>query len=182
MTARGLRYLAQQNGDKKYMADKPCKRGHVSLRVTATGSCVECIKFNERARYYADSNKTKEKLKKKYIINAEKIKARRKEWYQNNINEERSKAILKSREWRKNNPEHRNALKAKYMSDKAQRTPKWAKLNSIVKFYKECPKGYHVDHKLPLRGKKVSGLHVLENLQYLPAIENMRKNNKFLPA
>lgn len=182
MSIRGPRYEAQQKGEKKYMSDKPCKRGHIDFRITATGSCVVCIKINERARYYADPVKTKLKVQKKYQANAEKIKAKRKDYYLSNIDEERQKAILKSREWRKNNPKHRNALKAKYLADKSQRTPAWANLLEIVQFYKKCPEGYHVDHIIPLRGKKVSGLHVLENLQYLSAIENMRKNNVYMPA
>lgn len=60
-----------------------------------------------------------------------------------------------------------------------QQTPKWANKEAIVTFYKNCPKGYHVDHIIPLNGKNVSGLHTLENLQYLSATENLRKGNKF---
>lgn len=182
MSARGPRYLAQQLGEKHYMSEAPCKRGHIGLRITDTGTCIECRKLNELARYYANPEKTKARTKTKYQAHAEKLKEKRKEHYLNNIDLERKSAMLKSREWRKNNPAHRNALKAKYLADKAKRTPSWADMSKIVQFYKKCPEGYHVDHIMPLRGKNVSGLHVLENLQYLPAIENLRKNNKFMPA
>ena len=60
-----------------------------------------------------------------------------------------------------------------------QRTPSWTNIEAIKLFYKNRPKGYHVDHIIPLQGEKVSGLHVLENLQYLSPSENCRKGNKF---
>jgi len=43
----------------------------------------------------------------------------------------------------------------------------------INKIYEFCPKGYEVDHIIAL---SEGGPHHQDNLQYLPAIENRRKN------
>lgn len=58
-------------------------------------------------------------------------------------------------------------------------TPVWADLEAIELLYQLCPKGAEVDHIYPLKGKTVSGLHVLSNLQYLPISENRRKGNRY---
>lgn len=59
--------------------------------------------------------------------------------------------------------------------------PSWVDKEAIHNFYKECPVGFHVDHIIPIKGKTVSGLHVLENLQYLPAGANIQKKNSVDP-
>lgn len=69
---------------------------------------------------------------------------------------------------------------ALYKSSVLNRTMPWSDMEKISKFYDECPEGYHVDHIVPLQGKIVSGLHVLENLQYLTALENIKKHNKYI--
>jgi hypothetical protein len=121
-------------------------------------------------------------VKAKYTKNAEKLRAKRREAYWQNVDVARAEAIPRSREWRKNNPGHRNALKRNYVAAKIKRIPGWADHTAIVAFYKACPEGYHVDHIIPLRGEVVSGLHVENNLQYLPAVENLRKYNRYEPA
>lgn len=68
---------------------------------------------------------------------------------------------------------------AKRKSAKLQATPKWADLEKIKEIYRERPEGYHVDHIIPLQGETVCGLHVENNLQYLPASENLSKGNKY---
>lgn len=60
------------------------------------------------------------------------------------------------------------------------RVPRWSQLDKIQEFYFNCPEGYHVDHIIPLQGKLVSGLHVIENLQYLTAKDNKEKSNKYI--
>lgn len=87
--------------------------------------------------------------------------------------------------WKEANPERRRATNArnlaKYREYIRQATPPWADQAAIDAIYRRCPKDWHVDHIIPLRGKLVCGLNVAENLQYLPAAENCSKGNRFDP-
>lgn len=89
----------------------------------------------------------------------------------------REERCARSRNYAKERPaenrERSNA--ARYMST---RVPAWADRKAIQEFYRNCPPGMVVDHVLPMKGKHVCGLHVLENLQYLTPLENSVKGMK----
>ena len=65
--------------------------------------------------------------------------------------------------------------------DVKNRTPKWVNTKDILSIYALCPKGFHVDHIIPLKGfidgRPVTGLHVPYNLQYLTPEDNHKKYN-----
>ena len=155
-------------------------------------------KFEERRQFNIDRNKiyyqeNKEVIAKKNKLynqqNQEKVKARRKKYRENNKDKiliqakeyrEKNKDRINKQisEWQKANRGLCNARSSKRRALRLKATPKFANLNKIKEIYKNCPKGYEVDHIIPLQGKNVSGLHIETNLQYLPMRENRVKGNK----
>lgn len=180
---------------KHYFTGQPCKRNHIALRLTSDRSCMECASLKSR---------------KKYQINAEQVKSKRRAAYAANPEPEKAIARIRSAEWRKANPNHegtkaakrayaaspRGKIKkyvatAKRRASQIQRTPKWLSAIDFERIENEYKLAtllskvtgspWHVDHVIPLQGKFVSGLHVPSNLQVLRGSENVAKANKFLP-
>tara|TARA_R110002153_G_scaffold269793_1_gene435691 strand:- start:102 stop:515 length:414 start_codon:yes stop_codon:yes gene_type:complete len=67
---------------------------------------------------------------------------------------------------------------AKRYALQKQATPPWADLEAIKEFYDNTPPGKNVDHEYAIQGENFSGLHIVENLQYLTPKENSAKGNK----
>ena len=64
---------------------------------------------------------------------------------------------------------------ARYSARKKFQTPVDEDLTAIKEFYKNCPAGYEVDHKIPI---SKGGSHSITNLQYLTISENRKKGAK----
>ena len=127
----------------------------------------------------------RDKNRKYRKANVEKIRARQASYRAEN------KGIIDARiaKWRLENPDKVRAGLAKYQKDnlpkfrasKAKRralkkaqTPSWYCHETVTAIYEGCPDGWHVDHIVPLAK---GGLHSHENLQYLPAAENLSKGD-----
>lgn len=157
-------------GESHYDTGKPCIRGHYSLRNVNTRKCMECDRQD----------------KKTLQINcADKVKARKRNEYAKN----RNARLAQKKQYRQANKGRINALSALRKKIVIQRTPKW--INEDYKWmlrqaYELAALrtsmfgfSWHVDHIVPLQGKTVSGLHVPWNLQVIPAIDNIRKRNRW---
>ena len=133
-----------------YFTGKPCNKGHLSVRYVNNRMCVACLN----------------------------------EWQKINPQHNRKS----SSKWKKNNAGRTRAIIAKRRADKLKRTPPWLtgeQLIAMRKLYKQAAwlteitgVKWHVDHIVPLKGKNVSGLHIPDNLQVIPALENLKKGNK----
>lgn len=131
---------------------------------------------------------------------AERLSQQKKEWAKNNqehkaaMDREYARANPEIRQtarrnWEQRNPGVATALKTQNRLARAQRVPAWLTEDDrwmIAQAYKLAAQRteifgfvWHVDHKIPLKGRRVSGLHVPDNLQVLPARDNLRKNNQF---
>ncbi len=70
---------------------------------------------------------------------------------------------------------------AKRLSLLKKAIPKWADFKKMNEIYKSADGEFHVDHIIPLTSKYVSGLHTEDNLQLLPAKDNIVKGNRYWP-
>jgi hypothetical protein len=113
--------------------------------------------------------------------------AKQKEWRENMPESKRAEYRAANAEFYRSKPEKKRANTRARQASQKQRTPAWSNPASIQKLYEkaanlEAATGiqFHVDHIIPLQGRLVSGLHVASNLQVIPALDNLRKSNKFV--
>lgn len=120
-----------------------------------------------------------------YQRHAEKRKAQALEYYYRDHGKSKARQLARQ----KANPAKYAVSAAKHRATKLQRTPAWVDADAIwmieqayelaVLRTKLFGFSWHVDHIIPLQGKAVSGLHVPTNLQVIPGLQNIAKNNTF---
>lgn len=163
--------------------------------------CRVCRKNKDKIHRAANSERLKQFDRDRY-----KIPARRKaqlESHKAKYEANKDVMIAKMAEYAKANPDIvRKAKKAykvrnphkllantrKRQISKLQAMPKWANEFFIAEAYdlarlRTAQFGFkwHVDHTVPLQNKLVSGLHCESNLSVIPAVDNLRKHNKYWP-
>ena len=164
--------------------------------------CAVCRKQVSMSNYFANHEAKKAENKEAYArrmaanpnwhkdhyaTNREKMLAEAKKQYRKN----RKVRIASAVAWAKANRGMANANKKAYKASKIQACPAWVKQDEELKWIMQEAYElaalrsemfgfqWHVDHVVPLRGKKVCGLHVPWNLQVIPGSDNCSKSNKY---
>lgn len=201
-SARNRKYNAE-NPEARYLRNKSWRQRNPDkcAQYIATYVTRNPEKVKETQANYRERNRERERTRGRIYkaLNAETIRAKAAEYRAKFPEKVRAsyrayeKANLEKRkaknvDYAKRNPDKISAKAARRRATKLQATPKWAD-DAILKawyMYAESMSGatgvkYHVDHIVPLKSEIVCGLHCESNLQILPGVENVAKNNRYWP-
>lgn len=156
------------------------------------------IAEQKKAWYEANKLHCNAKSQERYAQNKEAHAAQARTWMQQNPGKAAEyarrfklrhpdKVAAERKAYKQDNKGLVNANTRKRQADKLLRTPKWLTEDDMWLMQQAYELAqvrtamfgfpWHVDHILPLRGRRVSGLHVPTNLQVIPGADNCRKSN-----
>lgn len=167
-------------GLTRYDGVGPCARGHLAQRLVSNKTCADCL-AERRAEHKAQPRERAKAAKRTADWRGENPD-RNRENLQNWRTANRPRQLELERRWIAADPGRKRAKDARARAARLRATPAWSETDAITAFYSACPPGFQVDHDIPLRGELVCGLHVIGNLQYLPASENAAKGNRWSPT
>lgn len=197
------RAAAKASGQKTYFTGKPCKNGHLDFRYAVCGKCLSCGKISTQK--YHDKNRLQlnKKQQDRYLANPSFYINKSRAYYAQNKDDLALRGQQRAKKWREKNKErHRDSVKVWRRNNPGCRSFEWSKarvarLNAmpawlnkdqrtaIAEIYRLARQKtqstgiqHDVDHIIPLRGKKVCGLHVAWNLQVISHRENLIKGNR----
>lgn len=181
--------LAAEPAAPKQVVARSCLGCSVDITLTYRSKwghkCGSC--HTAYMREYRSANAEKiSKLKRAWVELHAEHKAAQDKAYATKYPERRRVARAK---WDTKNPGATTAAKAINKAERKQRVPVWLSEDDrwmIAQVYelaelrtKMFGFPWHVDHVVPLNGKRVSGLHVPQNLQVIPGVDNLRKGVSF---
>jgi hypothetical protein len=147
--------------------------------------CANCKLEADREYRAANAAAIAAKKKAWKLRNAEHVAAKDRRYADENPDK---RAAARAR-WEAANPGVSTAAKANNRLARKKRVPTWLTEDDrwiIAQAYELAQLrterfgfAWHVDHIIPLNGKKVSGLHVPNNIRVIPGAVNMRKHNSF---
>lgn len=167
-----LFYLDKHQSSGYSSACKPCARA-----IRAARAKTNKDKENVRTRAWAKANPEKRKAIKDHHVQ---------EW----TLEQREAHREVCRQYKKNNPAVTRKNGSDYRAAKRKATVQWdTELTDfaheeafVLTVLREKLFGFawELDHIIPLRGKRVSGLHVWNNFQVIPRDLNRKKRNHYV--
>ena len=170
---------------------KVCSK-HPELNGERYTSCCKCLGCHREVQ--REQNRKRKAAKHPTQMRIDREKSAR--YYARNVEQERAKARKrgnakyqaltpeqrreKQQNWYRQNRE-KAIWSARVRRDLVKRQmPTWADKASIGAIYREAKRrNLTVDHIVPLKGRRVSGLHVAANLRLLTRSENASKSNSF---